>query len=76
MQGQPREIRDRHPVERNAFCITQERLEEFARDGFLNIAGGCCGTTPEHIAEIAARVGRYRPRCGRRGALFGELEAA
>jgi 5-methyltetrahydrofolate--homocysteine methyltransferase len=56
--------------------ITGSLLEEFARAGFLNIAGGCCGTTPEHIAEIARRVGRYAPRCGRRGALFGELEAA
>ena len=30
--------------------ITAGLLEEFARAGFLNIAGGCCGTTPEHIA--------------------------
>jgi 5-methyltetrahydrofolate--homocysteine methyltransferase len=56
--------------------ITAGLLEEFASAGFLNIAGGCCGTTPEHIAQIAERVGRYRPRCGHRGALFGELEAA
>jgi 5-methyltetrahydrofolate--homocysteine methyltransferase len=56
--------------------VTAGLLEEFASAGFLNIAGGCCGTTPEHIAQIAQRVGRYRPRCGRRGALFGELEAA
>src|SRR5439155_675541 len=54
--------------------ITGSLLEEFAKSGFLNIAGGCCGTTPAHIAEIAQRVGRYRPRCGHRGALFGELE--
>lgn len=54
--------------------ITGSLLEEFAKSGFLNIAGGCCGTTPEHIAEIASRVGRYGPRCGHRGALFGELE--
>jgi len=54
--------------------ITSGLLEEFARAGFLNIAGGCCGTTPEHIARIAERVGKYRPRCGHRGALFGELE--
>ena len=46
--------------------ITAGLLEEFARSGFLNIAGGCCGTTPEHIAQIAERVGRYRPRVGRR----------
>ena len=56
--------------------ITASLLEEFARAGFLNIAGGCCGTTPEHIARIAERVGRYKPRCGHRGALFGALEAA
>jgi len=56
--------------------VTAGLLEEFARAGFLNIAGGCCGTTPEHIAQIAQRVGRYAPRCGQRGALFGELEAA
>jgi 5-methyltetrahydrofolate--homocysteine methyltransferase len=43
--------------------ITSGLLEEFAQAGFLNIAGGCCGTTPEHIGQIAQRVGRYRPRC-------------
>jgi 5-methyltetrahydrofolate--homocysteine methyltransferase len=53
--------------------ITGSLLEEFAQAGFLNIAGGCCGTTPDHIAVIAQRVGKYRPRCGHRGALFGEL---
>jgi hypothetical protein len=42
--------------------ITSGLLEEFAKSGFLNIAGGCCGTTPEHIALIAERVGRYSPR--------------
>jgi 5-methyltetrahydrofolate--homocysteine methyltransferase len=43
--------------------VTGRLVEEFARDGFLNIAGGCCGTTPDHIRAIAQRVGRYRPRC-------------
>jgi 5-methyltetrahydrofolate--homocysteine methyltransferase len=43
--------------------ITGGLLEEFAQAGFLNIAGGCCGTTPEHIAQIAQRVGRWKPRC-------------
>ncbi|MEN9417880.1 MAG: hypothetical protein RI988_1500 [Pseudomonadota bacterium] len=43
--------------------VTGGLLEGFARSGFLNIAGGCCGTTPGHIAEIAQRVGRYQPRC-------------
>ena len=56
--------------------ITGRLLEEFAQAGFLNIAGGCCGTTPDHIAAIARGVSKYRPRCGRRGKLFGELEAA
>jgi 5-methyltetrahydrofolate--homocysteine methyltransferase len=43
--------------------VTGGLVESFARDGFLNIAGGCCGTTPEHIAQIARRVSAYRPRC-------------
>jgi 5-methyltetrahydrofolate--homocysteine methyltransferase len=42
--------------------ITGGLLEDFARAGFLNIAGGCCGTTPEHIACIAQRVGAFAPR--------------
>jgi 5-methyltetrahydrofolate--homocysteine methyltransferase len=42
--------------------VTGALIEEFARAGFLNIAGGCCGTTPEHIAAIARRVSTYRPR--------------
>jgi 5-methyltetrahydrofolate--homocysteine methyltransferase len=42
--------------------VTGALLEDFAKAGFLNIAGGCCGTTPAHIAEIARRVSAYRPR--------------
>ncbi len=55
--------------------VTGSLLEEFARAGFLNIAGGCCGTTPEHIAEIAKRLGAYRPR-SRHDPLFSGLLAA
>jgi 5-methyltetrahydrofolate--homocysteine methyltransferase len=55
--------------------VTGSLMEEFARAGFLNIVGGCCGTTPEHIAEIARRVGRYRPRT-RHDPLFSGLLAA
>ncbi|MEO8154284.1 MAG: homocysteine S-methyltransferase family protein [Rhizobacter sp.] len=55
--------------------ITGGLVEEFARAGFLNIAGGCCGTTPEHIAEIAKRVAAYRPRT-RHDPLFAGLLAA
>jgi 5-methyltetrahydrofolate--homocysteine methyltransferase len=56
--------------------VTGSLMEEFANAGFLNIAGGCCGTTPEHIAEIASRVARYAPRCRHERGLFTELEAA
>ena len=37
-------------------------LEEFAREGWLNIIGGCCGTTPAHIKAIADVVAKYPPR--------------
>jgi 5-methyltetrahydrofolate--homocysteine methyltransferase len=53
--------------------VTGSLVEEFAKSGFLNIAGGCCGTTPEHIAEIASRVGRYQPRCIHQRGLLSSL---
>ncbi len=37
-------------------------LETFARDGLVNIVGGCCGTTPGHIAAIRRRTEKYPPR--------------
>lgn len=37
-------------------------LKEFARDGLVNIVGGCCGTTPPHIAEIARQLRGQTPR--------------
>ncbi|WP_342242908.1 methionine synthase [Pseudomonas sp. OTU5201] len=37
-------------------------VEEFAASGFLNIVGGCCGTTPPHIQAIAEAVAKYPPR--------------
>ena len=55
--------------------ITGGLLEEFAKSGFLNIAGGCCGTTPAHIAEIAKKVSAYRPRA-KHDPLFSGLVAA
>ncbi|MEG1079521.1 MAG: methionine synthase [Pseudomonas sp.] len=39
-----------------------EVVEEFAASGFLNIIGGCCGTTPGHIRAIAEAVAKYSPR--------------
>jgi 5-methyltetrahydrofolate--homocysteine methyltransferase len=56
-------------------AVTSSLMEDFAKSGFLNIAGGCCGTTPEHIAAIAQRVGAYRPR-SRHDPLFTQLLAA
>ena len=41
---------------------TAAQLAEFARDGLVNVVGGCCGTTPEHIAAIAAAVTPFNPR--------------
>lgn len=35
---------------------TAHFIEEWARDGFVNIVGGCCGTTPDHIRHIAEHV--------------------
>lgn len=37
-------------------------LKEFAESGFINIVGGCCGTTPDHIKEIAEIIKDYKPR--------------
>lgn len=37
-------------------------MKEFASSGFLNIAGGCCGTTPEHIKQIAIALHHMAPR--------------
>lgn len=39
-----------------------EIVEEFAQSGLVNIIGGCCGTTPEHIRAIAEAVAKYPPR--------------
>ncbi len=41
---------------------TGEHLHEWALAGLVNIVGGCCGTTPEHIAEVARRVAGVAPR--------------
>lgn len=41
---------------------TAAQVAEFARDGLVNIVGGCCGTTPDHIAAIAQAVAGFPPR--------------
>ncbi|MDP4607648.1 MAG: homocysteine S-methyltransferase family protein [Burkholderiaceae bacterium] len=42
--------------------ITSRLLHEFAAQGLVNIVGGCCGTTPEHIAAIGSAVQAEQPR--------------
>jgi 5-methyltetrahydrofolate--homocysteine methyltransferase len=42
--------------------VTSRLLHEFAAEGLVNIVGGCCGTTPDHIAAIGQAVGPLRPR--------------
>jgi len=41
---------------------TAHIIEEWAKEGFVNIVGGCCGTTPDHIKHIADEVAKYKPR--------------
>jgi 5-methyltetrahydrofolate--homocysteine methyltransferase len=47
---------DEHPSD------TGHYLEEWAKEGFVNIVGGCCGTTPDHIRHIAEHVKNIKPR--------------
>jgi 5-methyltetrahydrofolate--homocysteine methyltransferase len=41
---------------------TAHIIEEWAQEGFVNIVGGCCGTTPDHIKHIADQVKAFKPR--------------
>lgn len=41
---------------------TAHFIEDWAQEGYVNIVGGCCGTTPEHIKHIAESVKKYSPR--------------
>jgi 5-methyltetrahydrofolate--homocysteine methyltransferase len=38
------------------------QVEEYMKEGLVNIVGGCCGTTPEHIKKIAEAAKKYKPR--------------
>lgn len=40
----------------------QVLIENYLKDGLINIIGGCCGTTPEHITAIAEVAAKYKPR--------------
>jgi 5-methyltetrahydrofolate--homocysteine methyltransferase len=37
-------------------------VEDYLKDGLVNIIGGCCGTTPEHIKAISEVANKYKPR--------------
>jgi 5-methyltetrahydrofolate--homocysteine methyltransferase len=39
-------------------------VEEYLKEGLVNIVGGCCGSTPEHIKKIAEIAKKYKPRVG------------
>ncbi|GAC1381509.1 MAG: hypothetical protein NVSMB45_06450 [Ginsengibacter sp.] len=41
---------------------TANIIEEWAKEGFVNIVGGCCGTTPDHIKHIAEAVKKFKAR--------------
>ncbi|MBX2947933.1 MAG: homocysteine S-methyltransferase family protein [Crocinitomicaceae bacterium] len=42
--------------------LMAEQIKEFLDDGIINIIGGCCGTTPDHIKAIAELAKNYQPR--------------
>jgi 5-methyltetrahydrofolate--homocysteine methyltransferase len=42
--------------------MTSALLDEFAGSGLINIVGGCCGTTPDHIGAIARKMRQHQPR--------------
>jgi 5-methyltetrahydrofolate--homocysteine methyltransferase len=39
-----------------------KQVETFCQEGLVNILGGCCGTTPDHIKAIADVAAKYEPR--------------
>ncbi|HEX2547341.1 MAG TPA: homocysteine S-methyltransferase family protein [Ramlibacter sp.] len=52
--------------------VTSRLLHEFAAEGLVNIVGGCCGTTPEHIGAIADAVRPLAARSVQRGVFYKE----
>jgi 5-methyltetrahydrofolate--homocysteine methyltransferase len=52
--------------------VTSRLLREFAEEGLVNIVGGCCGTTPDHIGAIAHAVAPVASRSLQRGAFYKE----
>ena len=54
--------------------VTSRLLHEFAADGLVNIVGGCCGTTPDHIGAIGRAVAPLPGRAIGRGVFYREPE--
>ena len=52
--------------------VTSRLLHEFAAEGLVNIVGGCCGTTPDHIGAISQAVGPLAPRNVHSGFFYKE----
>jgi len=52
--------------------VTSRLLREFADEGLVNIVGGCCGTTPDHIGAIAHAVAPVAARSLQRGSFYKE----
>ncbi|WP_341684784.1 homocysteine S-methyltransferase family protein [Limnohabitans sp.] len=52
--------------------VTSRLLHEFAAEGLVNIVGGCCGTTPDHIGAIQKAVGPLAPRSVHNGFFYKE----
>ncbi len=48
-------------------------IEDFCKSGFVNIVGGCCGTTPDHIKVFAEKAAKYKPRVKPRRIPFMQL---
>lgn len=48
-------------------------IEDFCKSGFVNIVGGCCGTTPDHIREFSRVAAKYQPRTKPRRIPFMQL---
>jgi 5-methyltetrahydrofolate--homocysteine methyltransferase len=55
--------------------VTSRLIREFAAEGLVNIVGGCCGTTPEHIEAIHNVVAPLAARSVRRGVFYAEKES-
>src|SRR5690606_8585706 len=48
-----------YPLEATPFA---DQMEEFVKEFGVSVVGGCCGTTPRHLAELVVRVGGERPK--------------